>query len=44
MENIIKRQCINTKLVNGILKWSFMILAVLALSFVAGCRLFTVGG
>lgn len=44
MKNITKRQFINTKLINCTVKWSFMILAVLAVSFAAGCRLFTVGG
>ena len=44
MKNITKRQFMNTKLVNCTVKWSFMILTVLAVSFAADCRLFNVGG
>ncbi|MFA6569283.1 MAG: hypothetical protein WCS96_13810 [Victivallales bacterium] len=44
MKNIEKNQIVTTKPINSLAKLSLLVLAVLAVCFVTGCRLFTIGG
>ena len=44
MKNLKKSQFPNTELINKLTKWSFLFLSAIAVCFITGCRLFTVGG
>jgi len=42
MKKITKARDLRKNMLNMLIKWSFLVLAVLSVSLVAGCRMFTI--